>query len=143
MEYSKKGLYLTESFEGCKMTAYQDPVGVWTVGYGHIRGVQAGLVCTQAQAGQWLRTDIAIAEHFVNTHVHITLTQGEFDALVDFAFNLGIGAENGSTLLALVNQGKFAEAALQFPRWDKAGGHESAGLLRRRLAEQALFNQAE
>ena len=142
MDYSKKGIALTEDMEGCKLVAYPDSVGVWTIGYGHTRGVHAGMTCTQAQAEAWLIEDIALAVNFVNTHVKVKFTQGEFDALVDFAFNLGIGAEDHSTLLALVNQGKFDEAALQFPRWDKAGGHELAGLLRRRLAEQALFKQA-
>ena len=139
MTYSKSGLQLTEQFEGFKSVAYQDQVGVWTIGYGHTRGVCAGMTCTDEQAEAWLLEDISIAEADVNRVVTSTITQGEFDALVDFAFNLGNGSLNNSTLLKLVNAGEFDEAAKQFPRWDMAGGHEVAGLLRRRLAEQAEF----
>lgn len=141
MKYSKTGLTLTESFEGVRLIAYQDSVGVWTIGYGHTRGVCAGMTCTQEQAEAWLLEDIAHAEANVN-RIAVVLTQGEFDALVDFDFNLGDGALNGSTLLVLVKAGKFDEAAQQFPRWDMAGGHHVAGLLRRRLAEQAEFTGA-
>lgn len=139
MQYSKSGLTLTESFEGLRLIAYQDSVGVWTIGYGHTRGVCAGMNCNRQQAEAWLIEDIAFAVAFVNAHVKVQITQGEFDALVDFAFNLGVGSEEHSTLLALVNEGRFDEAKLQFPKWDIAGGHEVAGLLRRRMAEQAEF----
>lgn len=139
MNYSKTGLQLTESFEGVRLVAYQDSVGVWTIGYGHTRGVDPGMTCTQAEADNWLMCDIAYSAEDVNTHIKTTISQGEFDALVDFAFNLGAGSLNNSTLLKLVNAGDFDAAAQQFPRWDKAGGHEVAGLLRRRLAEQAEF----
>ena len=140
MTYSKSGAQLTESFEGCKLVAYQDQVGVWTIGYGHTRGVTPGMACTPDQADQWLRDDVATCVLDVNTHVTVTLTQGEFDALVDFAFNLGRGSLNGSTLLHLLNAGDYAGAAGQFERWDKAGGQVVAGLLRRRIAEETEFN---
>lgn len=140
MRYSSIGLArLTKAFEGCKLVSYQDSVGVWTIGYGHTRGVTPGMVCTQEMADAWLLEDMALAEADVNHVVKAAIDQGEFDAMVDFAFNLGCGAFNSSTLLKLVNEGKFDEAALQFPRWDMAGGHIVAGLLRRRLAEQASF----
>lgn len=139
MNYSKTGAQLTEAFEGCRLAAYQDQVGVWTIGYGHTSDVDEGLTCTQEQAEQWLLEDVASAENDVNTHVAVPLTQGEFDALVDFAFNLGNGALNKSTLLNYLNQGNYEAAADQFERWDKAGGKVVAGLLRRRLAEKAEF----
>lgn len=139
MKYSKNGLQITEQFEGCRLVAYQDQVGVWTIGYGHTRGVHAGMTCTMAQAEAWLLEDVASAEADVNTHVAVPLTQGEFDALVDFTFNLGSGSFNGSTLLKLLNKGDYQDAAEQFARWDKAGGKEVAGLLRRRLAEKQEF----
>src|SRR5579859_6602751 len=126
MKYSKKGLQLTEQFEGCKLVAYQDQVGVWTIGYGHTSGVHQGMTCTQQQAEQWLSDDTAAAEQDVNTHVAVPLTQGEFDALVDFAFNLGRGALNNSTLLKYLNQGEYSAAANEFEKWDRAGGKEVA-----------------
>lgn len=139
MKYSKQGVQLTENFEGCRLVSYQDSVGVWTIGYGHTHGVGPGQTCTQQQAEAWLIADTAWAEAFVNHVVNVTLTQGEFDALVDFTFNLGSGHFESSTLLSLVNQNDMADAAEQFERWDKAGGVVVAGLLRRRLAEKAEF----
>jgi lysozyme len=133
---------LTESFEGCRLAAYLDSVGVPTIGYGHTRGVHLGMTCDQPQAERWLIEDKAAAEANVNRAITIPITQGEFDALVDFDFNLGDGALNGSTLLKLVKAGRFDDAAKEFPRWDMAGGHHVAGLLRRRLAEQAEFTGA-
>lgn len=139
MDYSKAGLQLTERFEGCRLTAYQDQVGIWTIGYGHTHGVTPGQTITQDEAEAYLAADIAWAVAFVNRSVKIQLTQGEFDALVDFTFNLGSGNFQASTLLRLVNQGQFAAAAGQFERWDRAGGVEVAGLLRRRQAEETEF----
>jgi lysozyme len=139
VNYSKDGLHLTEQFEGCKLEAYQDSKGVWTIGYGHTRGVHAGMTCTQEQAELWLAEDIAWAESEVNRLVHVPLTQDEFDALVDFTFNAGCGNFDHSTLLALVNKGDYAGAADQFPLWDHAGGKVIEGLLRRRKAERKMF----
>lgn len=140
MRYSKIGLQqLTEAFEGCRRVAYQDQGGRWTIGYGHTAGVQEGDVCTQEQAEQWLLEDSAWAESTVNKYVTVTVTQGEFDAMVDFTFNLGSGSFQHSTLLKLVDVGDFAGAANEFVKWDKVGGVEVAGLLRRRLAEQQMF----
>ena len=140
MNYSESGLDLTEESEGCRLVAYQDSVGVWTIGYGHTRGVVAGMTCTQAQAEAWLREDIASAIADINRLARVPLTQGEFDALVDFDFNLGGGALRGSTLLKLLNAGDHAAASLEFTKWDKAGGKVIAGLLRRRVSEQAEFD---
>src|SRR5208282_1792815 len=136
---SKSGLQLTEQFEGVCLTAYQDQVGVWTIGYGHTAGVQPGDTCTQEQAEAWLQSDVSWAVQTVNLYVTIALTQGEFDALVDFVFNLGSGSFEHSTLLTLVNQRNFGAAADQFERWDHAGGKVVAGLLRRRQAEEEEF----
>jgi len=140
MEYSKTGLILTEKFEGCRLVAYQDQVGVWTIGYGHTHGVHEGMICTQEQAEQWLREDIKAAENAVSQDVHVPLTQGEFDALVDFVFNLGSGALLHSTLLRLLNSGNYHGAAEEFEKWDHAGGKVVAQLLRRRQVEEAEFN---
>jgi lysozyme len=142
LKYSKAGAELTKSFESCKLVAYhgeKDPPDVWTIAWGHTRGVKPGMTCTPEQADAWLAEDYAICEADVNAHVTVPLTQGEFDALVDFAFNLGDGSLNGSTLLKDLNAGNYHAAAAEFEKWDHAGGHVVAGLLRRRLAEEQEF----
>jgi len=143
MEYSKEGLHLTEQFEGVRLTAYPDPGtggDPWTIGYGHTGAdIHAGLTITQAQAEEYLRQDVQKAAANVNTHVKVEITQDEFDALVDFAFNCGCGNLDTSTLLKKLNAGDHEGAAQEFLKWDMAGGHHMAGLLRRRQAEAALF----
>lgn len=140
MDYSPDGLKLTESFEGCRLAAYLDSVGVPTIGYGHTHGVTMGMTCTQEQAEQWLQEDIQVAVQAVNNLVTVPLTQQQFDALVDFTFNLGTGALQHSTLLRLLNSGNYQGAAGEFEKWDKAGGKVLPGLLRRRQAERDMFN---
>jgi lysozyme len=140
LTYSGKGLALTEQYEGCRLTAYQDQVDVWTIGYGHTGAdVTPGLTITQTQAEALLAKDVLAAARCVNTMVKLQLTQGEFDALVDFVFNLGPGNFARSTLLTALNAGDFARAAAQFECWDRAGGVVVAGLLKRRQAELGLF----
>ena len=139
MKYSSSGMQLTEKFEGCSLKAYQDITGVWSIGYGHTSGVVAGQTCTQEQAEQWLAEDMAWAEKCVNNEVHVPLTQGEFDAVCDFIFNLGVGSFEHSTLLRLINAGDYESASQEFDKWDKAGGKVVAGLLRRRQAETDEF----
>ena len=143
MTYSKAGILLTERFEGCRLAAYPDTGGVWTIGYGHTHGVHQGVACTREQAEAWLREDIQAAADAVNRLVQISLKQPEFDALVDFVFNLGVGAFARSTMLKDINAGNLAAAALQFPLWDHDAGRVLAGLLHRRLAEQAEFNEEQ
>jgi lysozyme len=138
MRYSKRGLALTEGFEGLKLEAYWDRNG-WAIGYGHRSGVVQGMTCTREQAEAWLGQDIAWAEFVVDRYVTVPVTQGEYDAMVDFCFNLGSDRFEHSTLLELVDQGKIPEAAAEFEKWDKMGGKEVAGLLRRRLAEKDEF----
>jgi lysozyme len=138
--YSKKGMALTEGFESCRLTAYRDQGGVWTIGWGHTGpDVHEGLVITQGWADSLLEQDLSKAERAVNLLVTAAITQDEFDALVDFAFNVGIGALEGSTLLTKLNADDVAGAAEEFARWDHVKGQVVAGLLRRRLAEKALF----
>lgn len=139
MQHSLQGITLTERFEGCKLVAYQDQVGVWTIGYGHTRNVTAGMSCIQDQATAWLIEDMHLCEVYVNTNITVKLTQGQFDALCDFCFNLGCNALKCSTLLQLIDKQDFEAAAKQFERWDHAGGQVSLGLLKRRLAEEKEF----
>ena len=143
MEYSKEGLKLTERFEGCRLEAYPDPGtggDPWTIGYGHTGpDVFPTLVITQEYAEKLLLEDVQKAVANVNAHLKIEVTQEEFDALVDFAFNCGCRNLDNSTLLKKVNEGDHEGAADEFLKWDKAGGHVMAGLLKRRQAEAALF----
>ena len=140
MEYSRTGEQLTEQFESCRLVAYQDSKGVWTIGWGCTADVYPGQICTQAQADAWLMRDIQSAAEAVNRMVTVSLTQNEFDALVDFVYNCGSGNFAGSTLLRLLNQGDYAGAANEFERWDRSGGVVIAGLLRRRTAEKEEWN---
>jgi lysozyme len=140
MTYSNNGLALTQHFEGCVLESYQDITGVWTIGYGHTSGVTPGMTCTQEQATQWLSEDVQGAVYAVNTMVTVPLNQNQFDALVDFTFNLGSGNLKSSTLLRLLNAGNYDGAAAQFPLWNHAGGVVVPGLTTRRDAEMKLFN---
>jgi lysozyme len=141
MNYSDNGLELTKEFEGCRLVAYRDSVGVPTIGYGHTDGVKMGMTCTQDQADGWLMQDIQGAVYVVNKVVHVPLTQNQFDALVDFVFNLGSGNFQSSSLLRYLNAGDYDAASNEFPKWNHAGGVVVDGLTRRRLAEQALFDK--
>jgi len=141
LKMSPAGLSLTKQFEGCKLTAYQDQVGVWTIGYGHTgTDVKEGLTIIDDQADALLRADVAHAERNVNSQVMGVgrLSQNQFDALVDFEFNTG--GLSGSTLLKKLNAGDDEGAAKEFLRWDHAGGKVVKGLTKRRQAEADLFN---
>ena len=143
MTYSTNGLDLTERFESCRLMPYQDSAGVWTDGYGNTHNVRPGFAITQAKADADLLANVQDAVDCVNDSVKVLLTQEEFDALVHFTFNVGCSAFRNSTLLRLLNAGDFKAAASQLVLWDHAGGKVLAGLLRRREAEQAEFNQPE
>ena len=140
MQYSEAGLRLTEGFEGVRLRAYLDSRGIPTIGYGHTKGVQLGVTCTPEQAEAWLAEDEAWAVSIVNSLVHVPLTQGEFDVLVDFTFNCGSGTLQHSTLLQSVNKCNWTTVAKAFEEYDHAGGKVVAGLLRRRVAEAAEFS---
>ena len=142
MQTSERGLEFIAEHEGLELHAYPDPGSggdPWTIGYGHIRGVKPGDTCTAEQAMQWLREDVAEAEQAIERLVKVDLTQGQFDALVSFIFNLGAKNFGDSTLLKMLNAGNFEGAEGQFQRWDKAAGRVMAGLTKRRHAEAALF----
>ncbi|MFM7428090.1 MAG: lysozyme [Elainella sp.] len=136
---NSKGIRLLKSFEGLELKAYQDAVGVWTIGYGTTRGVRPGMVITEAQAEDLMKQDLRRFEQAIQDLVTVPLTSDQFSALVSFAYNVGEGALASSTLLRLLNQKNYQGAAEQFLRWDKAGGQALLGLTRRRRAERALF----
>jgi len=144
MQTSDKGIALLKEFEGCKLTAYQDSVGVWTIGYGWTQPVdgkpiRAGMTINQETAERLLKTGLVSYESDVSRLVKVSLTQGQFDALVSFTYNLGARSLSTSTLLRKLNAGDYAGAADEFLRWNKAGGKVLNGLTRRREAERALF----
>ena len=133
------GLNLLKSFEGIELTAYLDPVGVWTIGYGTTSGVYQGMKITQSQAESLLQTDLHRFETAVTEGVTRSITDNQFSALVSFTYNVGAGAFASSTLLRLLNQGDIQGAANQFLVWVYAGGTVLPGLARRRRAERLLF----
>jgi lysozyme len=140
LAYSQKGLALTKSFEGLRLTAYKDCVGVLTIGYGHTGPeLHPQLTISEEQADQLLQSDIAKAAAAVNQLVAVGLTQNQFDALVDFVFNLGPARLAKSTLLRELNAGRPAAAADQFSVWVHAGDCVLPGLVARRKAERELF----
>ena len=142
MKTSQQGIALIEQFEGLRLAAYQDGAGIWSIGVGHTDRVKEGDTCTSAQADEWLQQDIEQAERAVNTLVKIPLNQNQFDALVSFTYNLGWASLEESTLLRLLNAGATQLAAAEFPKWDDVAGKVSEGLLKRRMAERALFMEA-
>lgn len=122
------------------MQAYQDSVGIWTIGYGHTGpDVFEGVTISQEQADRLLAVDLERFARTVEFAVTVPVGQHEFDALVSLTFNIGGGAFRKSTLLKKLNAGDRAGAAAQFARWNKAGGKTLAGLTRRRAAEAKLF----
>ena len=145
MKVSIACIDLIKRSEGCRLTAYSDAVGVRTIGWGH--ACHFGEVfpdeIPERQAEDLLSADIERAEWCVNAAVKIQLEQREFDALVDFVFNLGCGAFKGSTLLRLINLGDLDGAAEEFHRWVHAGTVILPGLVERRRAERAMFRGEE
>lgn len=141
MNISKNGIDLIKKFEGCRLTAYKCPSGVYTIGYGHTSGVKKGQRITQRQAEAYLREDVAKFENGVNKYVSAPLNQNQFDALVSFSFNCGLTAFKNSTLRKKLNAKDYEGAGKELLRWNKAGGVVLDGLKRRRNAEKALFDK--
>jgi len=139
MKISSDGLELIKHFEGCETTAYQDSVGVWTIGYGHTKGVEEGQSCSIEDAETMLADEMDEYEGYINSMVKVDLEQHEFDALVAWVYNLGPTNLRSSTLLRVLNEGKMQEVPQQMRRWNKAKGKVLPGLERRRLAESMLF----
>ena len=134
------GLLLIKSFEGLRLHAYRDAVGIWTIGYGTTRGVRPGMRISEAEAEKFLQEDLTRFEQAINEAVQVPINDNQFSALVSFTYNVGSGAFRSSTLLRLLNQRQSVHAvADQLPRWNRAGGRVLAGLTRRRNAERALF----
>lgn len=133
MQISGNGLNLIKEFEGLRLTAYQCSAGVWTIGYGHTRGVTAGMTITKVQAEKYLEADVKWTENAVN-ELHREWTQNQFDALCSFTFNCGAG--NLRKLCANRDVDAIEKA---IPLYNKAAGKVLNGLIRRREAERKLF----
>lgn len=144
---SEKGIRLIKQFEGCSLTAYPDPGtggDPWSIGYGWThpvdgKPVKRGMTIDQVTADRLLKTGLVGYENDVLKVVRVKLTQGQFDALVSFAYNVGSRALSTSTLLKKLNAGDIKGAADEFLRWNKAGGKVMLGLTNRRKAERDVF----
>lgn len=130
--------------EDCRLKAYRDCAGVWTIGTGHTGRmappkVMPGMVCTKAQADAWLTADLGMTETALTALLHAPFTAHQFDALADLAFNIGIGAFKSSTVLRLFNAKHELGAANALLAWNRAGGKVLRGLVRRRALERSWF----
>lgn len=140
---SDLGLGLIKSFEGFSSTIYICPAGYPTIGYGHlVRADEAAFFkdgISVAEGEELLRKDAKSAERAVLKYISVPLTDGEFDSLVSFTFNLGAGALQSSTLRRKLNRSDYDGASCEFKRWVWAGGRKLSGLIRRRKAESNMF----
>lgn len=136
---SERGLSLIKKYEGLRTNAYLCPANVWTIGYGHTKGVRQGMMISHKDADKLLEQDLRYFESAVTSAVTVEISQNQFDALVSFAFNVGAGAFKGSTLLSLLNRKHYISAAEQFLRWTRGGGKVLPGLVKRRREEYELF----
>ncbi len=138
---NQDGIDLIKQFEGLHLTAYLCPSRIWTVGYGHTRTTRAGMTISQEQAEMLLSEDLQIFERAVVRLVRVPLSDNQFSALACFAFNVGTGNLECSTLLKLLNRGWYEQVPAQLMRWTRANGEVFGGLARRRAAEGRLWNR--
>jgi lysozyme len=144
MQISDRGLDLIKQFEGLELEAYQDIVGVWTIGYGHTSmagppEVVPGMEISEREATKILRRDLDQYENAVEKAVKVDITQNMFDALTSITYNIGVNGMKSSTFIKRLNKEDFVGAAEAMKWWNKAGGEVVSGLVRRRNAEAALF----
>lgn len=147
MNLSGEGLALIKRFEGFSAKPYLCPGGHWTIGYGHVlkslSQTETSLSMTQSEAGSLLLQDVVTAEKAVRRLLPVPLTQGQFDALVSFTYNLGAGALQRSTLRQKILRREHQQAVQEFQKWVFAGGRKVPGLVKRRAAEAFLYQNAE
>ncbi len=131
---------IADSSEGCVLHTYRDSAGILTAGWGHTGpDVLPGMTVSQAQADAWRAADMARSGAFVEARVKVPLSDDQFSVLAEFTYNIGTGAFLGSTLLRLLNQGKYDAVPAQLMRWTRVGGRVMPGLVARRAKEAALF----
>lgn len=139
MKISQKGIDLIKRFEGCKLYAYRDSVGVPSIGFGHTKGVKMGMSITQSQAESFLKDDLKPCEQALN-RIGVNFTQNQFDALCSWIFNLGTANFSSSTMRKyIVARKSDVEITDQLVKWHNAGGKPLTGLKRRRAAEANMF----
>ena len=143
MKISQEGLSLIKRFEGCRLKSYKCSANVLTIGYGHTSGVKETDTITQDEADKLLQEDVEQFEKYVDDNVTVELGQSQFDALVAWTFNLGVGNLRESTMLKKLNNEDYASVPSEMKRWNKAGGKTLDGLIRRRKAESLLFESKE
>lgn len=141
MLLSDNGEAFIKEWEGLFLVAYDDGFGTWTIGWGHTDGVKKGDTCTLDQAEVWFKADMLTAETAVNQDVTVPLTQAQYDVLVSFTENEGVGALKSSTLLRELNGGNYTDVPTQLLRWDIAGQKAVPGLENRRKAEGVVWVQ--
>jgi lysozyme len=137
MRTNAEGISIIREFESLRLSAYLCPGGVWTIGWGHTRGVKQGDVCTADQAEGWFWEDVAIAEGIVGKRVQVHVNENQFSALASWAFN--VGDRWDSTLYRRLNARDYLGVAEELPRWRKAQGKVQNGLIRRRAKEVELW----
>ena len=143
MKISEDGLELIKKFEGCETSAYQDSVGVWTIGFGHTKGVEEGQTCSIEDAESMLADEMDEYEGYINNMVKVDLQQHEFDSLVAWVYNLGPTNLGESTMLKVLNGGQFDRVPDEMNRCTRAGGQILEGLVRRRQAESLMFQDLD
>ena len=137
---TEKGIELIKCFEGCRLEAYKCPAGVLTIGYGHTDGVHAGDRITEAEAERLLREDLQYYENGVSMALAREVSDYQKDALVSFAYNVGMKALRTSTLLKKVNKNpNDMSIRKEFTKWVRGGGKVLPGLVTRRSAEAELY----
>ncbi|CAI0925446.1 lysozyme [Serratia quinivorans] len=134
---SEAGLRLLADFEGCRLSPYQCSANVWTSGIGHTAGVVPGKVISERQAAVNLVADVYRVERGIGRCMPVTMPQPVYDAVVSFAFNVGVTAACRSTLAGFIKRQEWRSACLQLPRWVYVNGVKTAGLERRRASEMA------
>ncbi|MBX4336602.1 lysozyme [Bartonella raoultii] len=141
---SQEGLALIKQWEGLRLSAYEDSIGVWTIGYGHTSAAGApcvyqGMQITEEEAEKILCKDLKQFESFVAQTVNVPLSDEQFAALVSFCYNIGTEAFHRSTLLKKLNKGNYEAVPIELQKWTRAGGKQIQGLVNRRVAEAGLW----
>ena len=141
METSNYAIESIKQFEGCKLTAYKCPAGIWTIGYGHTKNVTSGMKITQVEANNYIKADILPIETFLKG-LNVNLKQGQYDALIDFMFNLGITKFKNSTLFKLIkSKASDEKICAEFMKWVHVGKKVLPGLVKRRKWECEQWNK--
>ena len=143
MNISKEGFALIKHYEGCELKAYRCPANVLTIGYGVTKGVTEDMEITQQEANEMLAGELIEYTKYIDDMVDVSLNQNQFDALTAWVYNLGPTNLKESTMLKVLNEGKYDEVPEQIKRWNKANGVVLGGLVKRRAAEALMFESKE